>query len=259
VKGRVAVPRGFELEAARVGMSLIFSPYRHHSLTLGEALRKMNVDTQQGTSSKGKGKGKGKDKRENQVQADKVPRKTKKKEEEIKMDVWLQLPQELILEIFRFVVASKSNWLHDKCITHCKKSTLASKIALKEQYEKGASIEEYTFFNLEDVLGCPIWGVGHLSQLKVNIELRHCECTLGSDLHTRLNKPSKITIGQLTLIDEGVKLRRYRKMMFGARIVVKDFGNPKYLKAKKKENAESDSEDDTDDDGDVEVCYHDGW
>jgi hypothetical protein len=188
-------------------------------------------------------------KRSSEAQDVKAIRKIKKKEKEIKMDIWLRLPVEIIWEILSFVVAFSPVLGHKDCFNSCTESSFESKLAMKEHYESHW-INEWTFYEIESALGCPIWGIGHLDQVSVDIVLRHCECTLGSALHATVNKPSKVTIGQLTLIDKGVDLESHRKMVLGAKIVVKDFGMAKHQKIEQED-------DDVDDQGDVKVCYHD--
>jgi hypothetical protein len=198
--------------------------------------------TEQGSSSdKGKGQGKG----ASQVQAETASQEATKKEEELTMGLLLRLPQELILEILKIVVADCSVTSHNQCFDRCLNSSFARKLALKKTYE--TSTMHWTFWKAENELGCPIWGVGHLEKVDLRIELRHCQCTLGSALHTKLNKPSRVTVGQLTLIDEGVY--RYRVKNFAAKIVIKDFGYAKHLKIKKED-------DNVDYKDEVKVCYH---
>jgi hypothetical protein len=194
-------------------------------------------------------------KRQGKVQAESTRRKMRKKEEDIKMDIWLRLPQELIWEILCFVVGSYPDHNHQKCFTRCFKSTLASKLELKKKYETGQTISESEFTIIEYRLACPIWGIGHLSQVNVNFEMHHCECSLPSSLHQTLNKPSKVTIGQLTLTDSGI--RRWKKTMYGAKVVIKNFGQVKENASKESSNgvAAKESEDEGEEE-DPKVCYN---
>lgn len=188
------------------------------------------------------------------TQAESTRSRRKKKKEDINMTVWLRLPQELMWEVLRFVVADFPDYRHRKCLTRCVESTLDSKRERKKKYEGGHLIDESEFTFIEDRLACPIWGIGHLSQVHVSFMMHHCQYSLPSHLHQTLIKPSKVTIGQVTLIDEGVRFNR-RLTMYSAKVVIKDFGNAKYEKVKPKENNDDDSDDDWDE---VRVCYHDG-